>query len=72
MIKDNSFNRSCNNSIFGVFDGHGLWGKPISQRCSHLLPHFFGMGLDQASTVRLLSSQSPQLYLIAHHRFDWA
>ncbi|KAK9790522.1 hypothetical protein WJX73_009537 [Symbiochloris irregularis] len=38
-------------SFYGVFDGHGSVGKPISQQASQMLPHFLGLGLDGKGTA---------------------
>ena len=46
-------------SLFGVFDGHGAFGKPIAQHCSWLLPNFADVALQEAQQVRLLPSVSP-------------
>ena len=42
--------------LYGVFDGHGSLGKPISQRASQMLPHFLGLELKQLHQVGARSS----------------
>ena len=38
-------------SLFGVFDGHGAFGKPIAQHASWLLPNFADVAMQEAQQV---------------------
>lgn len=46
LVREEAFtDRMGRHSVFGVFDGHGAWGKPIAHQSSQLLPYFVDVGL---------------------------
>ena len=58
-----SFGPAQQGSLFGVFDGHGPWGKPIASACSRLLPYFVQLALQEAALVGFLLVALSEAYL---------